>query len=104
MCSLINVNLTTFDDVVFNTTEIWKDNCWTLLAADCSNQASLSLFIKAFSDDSFAIKIFSGNDVIEYNPQGNTEQIMVVNRDNKFKLNALDNKETTLLSTLTPIK
>lgn len=103
MCSLVNVNLTTFDDVVLNTTEISKDNCWTLLAADCSDQSRLSVFIKSLSDETFAIKVFVGEDVIEYNPQENVDQIMVLNSD-KYKLNAMDSKEINFLSTFTPIK
>lgn len=103
MCSLINTNLTTFDDSVLNTNET-PNNCWTLLAADCSDQSRLSLFVKAISNDSFAIKVYIGDDVIEYDPQENVEQIMVVNNDNKFKLNAMDGKEISLLSTITPIK
>lgn len=103
MCSLINVNLTTFDDSVLNTTEA-SNNCWTLLAADCSDQSRLSLFVKPISNDSFAIKVYVGSDVIEYDPQENVDQIIVINTDNKFKLNAMDGKEINLLSTLTPIK
>lgn len=104
MCSLIDAHLTTFDDTVLNTTEISKDNCWTLLAADCSDQSRLSVFIKRSADGSVAVKVYAGDDVIEYDPQENVEQIMTVNSDNKIKLNAMDSKEISLLSTLTPIK
>lgn len=104
MCSLVNDNLSTFEDAVHNTTEISKDNCWLLLAADCSDQSRLSVFIKHNSDGSVAIRVYAGDDIIEYDPQENLEQIMTVNSENKFKLNSMDNKEISLLSTLTPIK
>lgn len=104
MCSLIDTNLTTFDDTVVNTTEISKDNCWTLIAADCSDQSRFSVFIKPNTDGSMAIKVYAGDDTIEYDPHENFEQILTVNSDNKFKLNAMDNKEISVLSTLTPIK
>lgn len=104
MCSLIDINLTTFDDTVVNTTEISKENCWTLLAADCSDQSRLSLFIKPSIDGSIALKVYAGDDTIEYDPHENIEQIVTVNGENKYKLNAMDSKETSTLSTLTPIK
>lgn len=104
MCSLIEVNLTTFDDTVLNTTGKSKDNCWLLIAADCSDQSRLSVFTKSNIDGTIAIKIYAGDDVIEYDPQENVEQIMTVNSENKFKLNTMDSKEISLLSTSTPIK
>jgi len=104
MCSLVTYNLTTFDDIVLNTTELSKENCWTLLAADCSEQSRFSLFVKRFPDDSFAIKVYAGNDEIEYDPQGNADHTIVLNNENKFKLNALDSKEISFLSTNIPLK
>lgn len=104
MCSLIDAHLTTFDDTVLNTTELSKDNCWTLLAADCSDQSRLSVFIKRNADGSVAVKVYAGDDVIHYDPQENVEQIMTINSDNKFKLNALDSKEISFLSAMIPIK
>lgn len=104
MCSLIDANLTTFDDIVLNSTEFSKDNCWTLLAADCSDQSRLAVFIKPNADGSIALKVYAGDDTIEYDPHENVEQIMTVNSDNKFKLNAMDGKEIISLSTLTSLK
>lgn len=105
LCSLIDENLTTFDAVVLNTTELGKDhNCWTLLAADCSDQSRISVFTKPSGNGSFAIKVYVGDDTIEYHPYENEEQIMTVNSENKFKLHAMDSKEISLLSTLTPIQ
>lgn len=104
MCSVVDATLSTFDDTVLNTTELAKDNCWTLIAADCSDQSLLSLFIKLNADGSVAIKVYVGDDTIEYDPQENVEQIMTVNGEKKFKLNAMDVKEISSLSNLTPIK
>lgn len=104
MCSIVNGNLTTLDDIVFNVTETLKDNCWTLLAADCSDQSRLSVLLKPSTNGSFAIKIYAGEDIIEYDPNENLDQIMTVNSENKFKLNALDSKEISSLSTMAPIK
>lgn len=105
ICSQIDGDLTTFDDSKLNTTEISRDhNCWILLAADCSDQSRISVFTKPSGNGSIAIKVYAGDGTIEYNPHENEEQILVVNGDNKFKLHAMDSKELTLLSTLTPIK
>ncbi len=104
MCSLVGVNLTTFDDTVLNATETAKENCWILFEADCSDQSRLSVFIKSGANASIAIKVYAGDDVIEYDPHENVEQIITVNGENKFKLNGMDGKEISLLSTLTPIK
>ncbi|KAG4079632.1 hypothetical protein HA402_010412 [Bradysia odoriphaga] len=105
ICSQIDTNLTTFDDTVLNTTELARDhNCWILLAADCSDQSRISVFTKPSGNGSIALKVYAGDDTIEYHPLENGEQIMTVNGENKFKLHAMDSKEISLLSTLTPIK
>lgn len=75
-----------------------------LLAGDCSDQSRISVFTKPSGNGSFAIKVYAGDATIEYNPHENEEQIMTVNGENKFKLHAMDSKEISLLSTLTPIK
>ncbi|XP_037039543.1 vitellogenin-3 [Bradysia coprophila] len=105
ICSQIDTNLTTFDDTVLNTTELARDhNCWILLAADCSDQSRISVFTKPSGNGSIALKVYAGDDTIEYHPLENGEHIMTVNGENKFKLHAMDSKEISLLSTLTPIK
>lgn len=104
MCSLVGGNLTTFNDVVLNATEVSRDNCWLLIAADCSDQSQLSVFTKASGNGSIAFKMYAGDDVVEYDPHDNVDQILTVNVENKFKLNAMDSKEISLLSTMTPMK
>lgn len=104
MCSLIDANLTTFDDIVQNTTEILKDNCWTLLAADCSDQSRFSVFIKSSANGSTALKVYAGYDVIEYDPQENVERILTVGGVNKFKLGAMDSRETRTLTEITAMR
>ncbi|XP_055851471.1 uncharacterized protein LOC129915809 [Episyrphus balteatus] len=92
-CSIINGMVNTFDDHPLNLSDYFQRNgsCTTLLAADCSTQPKMAIFLIPPMDaeqSNFGLKIHFGENFLTFNPQTNvsTQGPVYIGLNNTYKV------------------
>ncbi|XP_068157824.1 vitellogenin-5 [Drosophila tropicalis] len=75
-CSVINGMINTFDDYLINLREIITNpKCLTLLAADCSSQPKMAVFLIPTNSSNYGLRVHIGQNYFNFNSRpGNISQ------------------------------
>lgn len=85
MCSVIGDQLSSFNDAIFDLTNITSNNSSSnvLLLSECSPQSYFAVFVRKLDNKRYAFKLFYRNEFIEYTPidEISSTQILVNGKD-----------------------